>query len=122
MMHMAHQMFLLLVAGCLAATVFLGCAPTQPEPPRDTAASTTGTDASRVVFLTRAGCVNTPVMRNHLDAAIEALDLPANYIVIDQGTLDTTDARRGYPTPTLLLDDRDLFGMPTPVKPFAAPS
>jgi len=78
--------------------------------------STTG-----LVFLTRGGCVNTTIMRRNLDEALKALGL-AGYEVVDQDTLPTTDVRRGYPTPTLLYQDRDVFGMAVPTPPLPDPT
>ena len=75
-----------------------------------------------LVFLTRGGCVNTTVMRRHLDGALKALGLAAGYEVVDQDTLPQTDGRRGYPTPTLLYEARDVFGMSVPTPPFPGPT
>ena len=72
----------------------------------------------KIVFLTRDGCVNTPVMRKNLDAAITSLAAEMKYEVINQGTLFPGDSRMGYPTPTVLLDGRDMFGLPEPLPPF----
>ena len=73
-----------------------------------------------LVFLTRGGCVNTTVMRRNLDEALKALGLAARYEVVDQDTLAESDVRRGYPTPTLLYADRDIFGMSVPKPPLPA--
>jgi hypothetical protein len=35
---------------------------------------------------------------------------------------ECTDPRTGYPTPTVLYKNRDLFGMPPPTPPFPEPS
>lgn len=78
--------------------------------------STTNTTA-KMAFLTREGCANTAIMREHLDAALRSLNLPVSYAVINLDTLPDTDARSGYPTPTVLLGNRDLFGMPEPPVP-----
>ncbi len=75
-----------------------------------------------IVFLTRDGCVNTPVMRERLDASISMLDGEAHYSVLNQANLPATDPRTGYATPTILVNNRDLYGLPTPKMPFAAPS
>ena len=75
-----------------------------------------------LVFLTRGGCVNTTVMRRNLDEALKALGLPPGYEVVEQDTLPETDARRGYPTPTLLYADRDVFEMSVPKPPFPDPT
>ena len=76
----------------------------------------------RLVFLTRGGCVNTTVMRRNLDEALKALGLAARYEVVDQDTLAESDVRRGYPTPTVLYADLDIFGMSVPKPPLPAPT
>ena len=65
-----------------------------------------------LVFLTRNGCVNTAAMRAHLDDALRSLGRPVAYQVIDANTLPAADSRRAYGTPTVLIGNRDLFGMP----------
>ncbi|HYE85284.1 MAG TPA: hypothetical protein VEA16_02930 [Vicinamibacterales bacterium] len=71
----------------------------------------------QLAFLTRDGCANTAVMRQNLDAALRSLSLPANYDVVNLDTVSESDARSGYPTPTVLFANRDLFGMPEPPVP-----
>lgn len=75
-----------------------------------------------LVFLTRDGCVNTPDMVNNLDDALKTLGWPNDYQYIDIGKLPKTDARTGYPTPTVLWKGKDIFGMPVPKPPFDVPS
>src|SRR5215467_2528344 len=75
-----------------------------------------------LVFITRDGCVNTPDMLLNLDDALRGLGLALDYEVIDLGKLPKTDARTGYPTPTVLYRNRDLFDMPAPVPPYPEPS
>ena len=75
-----------------------------------------------LVFLTRDGCVNTPVMVNNLDDALKALGWPTDYQYINIGKLPSSDVRTGYPTPTLLYKGKDIFGMPTPKLPYGVPS
>ena len=88
---------------------------TSPEPlvdaatPASTAKSTKG-----LVLLTREGCMNTTTMGANLDQALNALGLPADYQFIETDSLADNDVRRGYPTPTLLYKDRDVFGMAEP--------
>lgn len=77
---------------------------------------------SPLVFLTRDGCANTATMRTRLDAALDRLSGPTNYAVIDADTLADGDARRGYGTPTVLYNNRDLFGMPEPTPPIPSPT
>jgi hypothetical protein len=92
--------------------------------PRTDSATTPSAEPSTkaLVFVTRGGCVNTTVMRRNLEAALKSLDLAARYEVVDQDTLPETDVRRGYPTPTLLFADRDIFGMAVPKPPLPDPT
>jgi hypothetical protein len=78
--------------------------------------------AKGLVFLTRGGCVNTTAMRGNLDEALKALGVAAGYEVVNLDTLAETDVRRGYPTPTLLYADRDVFGMSVPKPPLPGPT
>ena len=73
-------------------------------------------------FLTRSACVNTATMRGRLDGTLSRLGLATDYRVIDLATLLESDARRGYPTPTLLYDGHDLFGMAQPQPPYPEPT
>ncbi len=75
-----------------------------------------------LVFLTRDGCVNTARMRSGLDEALKALALPKNYALINVDKLESSDRRRGYGTPTVLYNGRDLFGMEAPPAQPNAPS
>jgi hypothetical protein len=85
------------------------------------------TDASErqsagLVFLTRDGCVNTARMRRRVDAALKSLGRELPYEIVDQDALPTADVRRGYPTPTLLYADGDVFGMAVPKPPLPEPT
>jgi hypothetical protein len=80
------------------------------------------TPSGPIVFLTREGCVNTATMRTRLDEALARLGAPKTYAVIDADTLADSDVRRGYGTPTVLYDNRDLFGMPEPTPPVPSPT
>lgn len=75
-----------------------------------------------IVFLTRAGCVNTETMRARLDEALDRLGWPTDYALIDADTLTPPDPRGGYGTPTVLYAGRDLFGMPEPSVPHPSPT
>ena len=75
-----------------------------------------------LVFVTRDGCVNTPDMLNNLDDALRNLGLALDYEVVSLEKLPKSDRRTGYPTPTVLYRDRDLFDMPAPVPPYPEPS
>ena len=61
-------------------------------------------------------------MRRHLDEALKALGASPTYQTIDLDDLPDTDLRRGYPTPTVLYGNRDLFGMPEPQPPLPEPA
>jgi hypothetical protein len=73
-------------------------------------------------FITHDGCVNTPVTREHLNAALSALGWPIDYQVIDSAMIARTDPRSGYPTPTVLYRGRELFGMAEPTPPYPDPT
>jgi hypothetical protein len=75
-----------------------------------------------LVLLTRRGCANTDKMRDHLDAALRSLHRPATYRVIDLDALPPSDPRRGYGTPTILRDGKDLFGRSEPTGPAPSPT
>jgi hypothetical protein len=94
----------------LLAIAITGCARQRPLPKDD------------LVFLTRGACVNTAAMRGNFDAALKDLGLPAEYQFVDIDTLPNTDRRTGYPTPTVLFRDHDLFDLPQPVPPFPEPA
>jgi hypothetical protein len=70
-----------------------------------------------LVFLTQDGCVNTARMKSRLDDALKSLKLPTNYQLVDVGKLDASDLRTGYGTPTVLYNNRDLFGKQRPARP-----
>ena len=75
-----------------------------------------------IVLLTRAGCVHTETMRTNLETAARALTPPAAFTVVDLNTLPADDIRRGYPTPTLLFANRDVFGLAIPKPPLPQPT
>jgi hypothetical protein len=100
----------------LLLTVVVGCANppgTRPAPPGG---------GKALVLLTHEGCVNTETMRINLDKALQALGPPSDYQVLDLASLPNSDVRRGYPTPTLLFANRDVFGMVEPRPPLPEPT
>lgn len=72
---------------------------------------------TEIVFLTREGCVGTPVMRGRLEEALRKKGLPEAFRVIDMDEVDKDDVRTGYGTPTVLIDGSDLMGAPVPEEP-----
>src|SRR5687768_5063115 len=90
----------------ISLAVTAGCS----RPPEPTAAEKP--QMKKLVFVTRAGCVQTDLMRVRFDAALTTLGLRPDYELIDADTLAPSDPRGGYGTPTILYDGRDLFDMP----------
>jgi hypothetical protein len=80
------------------------------------------TTLSDLIFLTRDGCACEPRLVILLDSVLTALGWPLDYRFVEISTLSVSDARTGYPMPTILWKGNDIFGMPTPVPPYAAPS
>lgn len=95
------------IATLMLLAVMVGCAAPEPQP---------------LEFLTRAGCVQTKIMRVRLDAAIKAIGKPIPYTVVDLDTLPPTDERKAYPTPTILSGGVDLFGIAPPTQPDLEPT
>lgn len=62
-------------------------------------------------------CPNTPAMRHNLKAALASIGKGWTFTDTDQEKLPEGDLRRGYPTPTILVNDRDLYGLPVPTAP-----
>lgn len=56
------------------------------------------------------GCTCLPGIRRSLTAALEG----APFTEVVQQTLPPRDPRRGYLSPTILVNGRDLFGLPVP--------
>jgi hypothetical protein len=76
-----------------------------------------------LVFLSRDGCANTAILRANLDEALTSLGKSTDaYRFIDLATLPADDVRTGYGTPTILFDDRDIFGLPAPTPPLPTPT
>lgn len=63
------------------------------------------------------GCPNTPVLRDNLKAALASIGKGWAFTDTDQERLAETDLRRGWPTPTILVNGRDLLGMAPPQAP-----
>jgi hypothetical protein len=100
--------------------VALTCACASPETSRH--APPTDPRASELVFLTREGCAATARMRTNVDEGLKSMGVAASYQVVDLDALPVSDVRRGYPTPTLLYGNRDVFGLPEPKPPLPDPT
>lgn len=70
--------------------------------------------AVHIELLGFPGCPNTPILREHLSAAIASIGHGLTFHEVNQSDLAESDARRGWPTPTILVNGEDLFGMPAP--------
>ena len=62
-------------------------------------------------------CPNTPALRENLRAALKSVGGGLTFREVNQECLPESDIRRGWPTPTVLVNGTDLFGMPPPSAP-----
>jgi len=70
--------------------------------------------AMKIEVLGFEGCPNTPRTRSNVESSVASLGLDAEVVFVDQEKLPEGDRRRGWPSPTVLVDGRDLFGMAEP--------
>lgn len=63
-----------------------------------------------------AECPNTFEFLERVKTAARRFER-AKVVYIDQEALPISDLRRGYPTPTALVNGDDLFGLPRPASP-----
>jgi hypothetical protein len=61
-----------------------------------------------------AGCPALVEARDIVRAAVESAGGDVDFRQVDQLRLDPSDPRRGWPSPTILVDGADLFGLPCP--------
>ena len=106
----------------LFALAVSACSVNEPGAPAADKDVTGNKPEVKFEFLTRDGCRNTPVLLENLKAAIGAGEIRAQFTVIQQATLPPDDPRAGYPTPTILLNGSDVFGLAAPQAPFPEPS
>ncbi len=66
----------------------------------------------RIELLYFEGCPDTPTVRENLIAALDRMKLGSSLTQIDLVSLPKTDTLRGYGSPTILVNGRDLFGAP----------
>ena len=69
---------------------------------------TSCTSSRSVEFLGFDGCPNTPILRERLQEAAGE----ERVVEVDLMTLKTGDARLGWGAPSILVDGKDLFGVP----------
>jgi len=63
--------------------------------------------AMKLEVLGFPGCPNTPQTKRNVEKAVASIGLAANAVYVDQEKLPENDRRRGWPTPTVLVDGRD---------------
>ena len=80
-----------------------------------------GRKIQSIEFLGRSDCSHSPAMEKSLIAAIEKRGMGNQYKYINLASLPVDDHRRGYGSPTVLINGEDLFGMPRPKPTRAAP-
>jgi hypothetical protein len=73
--------------------------------------------AMRIELLGFPNCPNTPAMRENLRVALMSMGGGLTFADVNQEALPESDIRRGWPTPTVLVNDADLFGMAPPSSP-----
>ena len=106
----ASLMLLRLLPALMAALACIACVG-PPRHPRSAAAP------RRIELLGFSGCPNTPTMRRNLQQALRTIDPTLRFDDVDQESLSPADLRRGYPTPTVLVDGKDLYDLPIPEGP-----
>ena len=75
-----------------------------------------------IEFLGTGSCANSPVMEKKLQEALALKGLAETYSYIDIKKLSKSDFRRGYGTPTVLVNGMDIFGAPRPLPSSRAPA
>jgi hypothetical protein len=78
--------------------------------------------AAALVFLTREECVSADRMSASLNEALRVLGRRAEYVLVNFDALPPSHPWRGYGTPTILVDNRDLFGQPGTTSSETAPT
>lgn len=76
--------------------------------------------AMKIELLGFPGCPNTPAMRENLRVALKSYGGALTFDDVNQEALASDDMRRGWPTPTVLVNGADLFGMAPPTAPAMA--
>lgn len=101
---------------CAAAVLGLlaGCAAPTVHPGRSAAVNTV---QPKIELLGFDDCPNTPAMRANLVAALASIGGGWTFADSNQEELPEGDLRRGYPTPTVLVNGRDIYGLPVPTAP-----
>ena len=99
--------------GILAIAMRIACGCSHPVAPSTASVAMTASQPA-IELLGFPDCPNTPVMRDNLAAALAVIGRGWTFAETNQELLPEGDIRRGYATPTVLVDQRDLFGLPVP--------
>jgi hypothetical protein len=70
-----------------------------------------------LALVATAKCRYAPELMVNLNEALQLLNWPNDYQLIETDSLSEMDPIRGYPSPTLLWKGIDIFGMPEPSPP-----
>jgi len=100
-----------IIFGTILALGLSGCSTAQPRGQQVMNANTT----QSIEFLYFDGCPNTPQLREYLEAALDQSN--GSFKAVDLAQLPESDIRRGYGSPTILVNGHDLFDMPQPATP-----
>jgi hypothetical protein len=65
----------------------------------------------RITFLGTTSCPNTPALRANLRQAVAEIGMSGGFEDVDQDCLAEGDPLRRYPTPTILVNGHDLYGL-----------
>jgi hypothetical protein len=80
------------------------------------------TKAKKIEFLGTDSCANSPIMEKNLQDALALKGMAVDYSFLDIKKLPESDYRRGYGTPTVLVNGNDLFGVPRPMPIAVSPA
>ncbi len=85
----------------LCLIVVAGCTATGPKP----------NPTMHITFLGTSSCPNTPALRANLLQALDGLGIRGGFQDVDQDRLPEGDTLRRFPTPTILVNGHDLYGL-----------
>ncbi|MCC6320581.1 MAG: hypothetical protein IT438_03995 [Phycisphaerales bacterium] len=101
------------MTGCVIVLLSAASCVREPRPTTGTMPMTRAQPT--IELLGFPDCPNTPAMRHNLRGALALMGKGWSFADTNQEALDEGDTRRGWPAPTILVNGRDLFGMPPPV-------
>jgi hypothetical protein len=72
------------------------------------------TTPPRIEIIGFENCPNVPLLRANVAKSLAAMGVETRAEFVDLESLAPDDDRRRWPSPTVLIDAKDLFGMPAP--------